>query len=244
MVFQLIIIQIVTFAGLIFVLRLLFYRQLNFALRRLNILHEQNLAREEELKKELDNVRAQRDAELAKSREESEHILKAAKEKSEKIEEQFLAQAKEEAARVIEHAKAESVKFKNELESSYQENALNLSAEIVSRAFSDKDSEVLQRQLIDELTGEIKNIPLSQFTVKSKSVKVKCAYPLQEKEKQELVKILSEKTNTPVELAIEDDSDVIAGLIIEIGVLTLDGSLKNKMRKILSQIKKENSGKA
>jgi len=238
MLLQLVVIQIATFAALIFILRFLFYRQLNSSLGRLKSIHEENLAREEELTGELDKLKKERDAELAKTREEAERILKVAKEKSVKIEEQYLAQAKEDAAKIVEGARAESAKIKVGLESSYRQKSLDLSVEIISRIFTDKDSKALQRQLIDEMIEEIRIMPASLFTVQSKTVKARSAYPLHEKEQQELVLILSDKTNIPVELVFEDSSDIIAGLVIEIGALTLDGSLKNKISKVLADIQK------
>jgi len=234
---QLIIIQVITFVMLIFVLRMLFYRQLNSALARLRHLHEENIKREEELKKEIEKTKEERDIELSRAKDEAGQIIKEAKEKAEKTGQNIKDQAKDEAGNILEQSKLQLAALEKSLNSNYQEMALDLSVKMLEVTFTGQGKEGLQRQLIAELIAEIRNIEKDRFTVKSNQVKITSACPLDPQHVEELSGILAEKTGQAVQLKEEIDAKLIAGLVIEIGAFIIDGSLKNKLRKAVPYLK-------
>jgi F-type H+-transporting ATPase subunit b len=237
MLFQLLIIQVITFAVLLFVLRILFYKQLGSALARLKNLHEENLAREEELKKELEKARLEKEQELKKAREEADKIIKDSKTKAEKISLDADKQAKEKVESALEQMQQEKEKLEKELLAKYQQHAIDLSLEMLDAVFTDQGREALQHQLIMELIGELKNLEKDKFTVRGKEAKVTSAYPLTDGEKEKLAHILSDKVGERVALQESKDAGIIAGLIINIGALTIDGSLKSKLKKTIPYLK-------
>ena len=223
--------------GIIFGLRILFHRQLSAALGRLKRLHEENLAREEELKKELEVARQQKDAELAKAKSEAGRIIKESKDKAQKLSGDIHQQAKEDAGKVIERAKLDSKKFENEIIGRYQEQAIELSVSMLKFIFSQQDKESLQHQMILQLIEEIERLAPEKFTVKEKGVKVSSAFSLNKDEKDKLMRILSNKIGISVKLEEEVDTEIIMGMIIQVGAFTIDGSLKNKLRKVIQYLK-------
>lgn len=239
MVFQLLIIQAITFVGLIIVLRILFYRQLSAALTRLRKLHEENLAREEELKKELEAARREKEAELAKTKTEAEQIIKETRIKAEKLNEESRVLAKQEAQKIIDQGKLDLKKLEAELAGKYQEEAIDFSISMLKFTFSQQGKESLQHELLSELIKEIEGLPSEKFSVKTKLAKVLVPSVLSAAEKDKLGHVLSEKIGEEVQLEESLDPEIIAGLIIQVGALTIDGSLRNKFRKVIPYLKTE-----
>ncbi len=241
MALQLIIIQIVTFVSLIFVLRMLFYRQLNSSLLRLQSLHQENLKKEAVLKQELEVIQKQRDEELSKAREEAVHIIKDAKNKAERMSGDINAQANVQAQHVIEEAKLKLQVLENDLKSKYEQGALHLAGQIFETVFTAKGKESLQHMLVEELIEEIRGLPVDKFTVKVSGGAVISAYNLNDQQRKTIQEIISQKTNESVVLNEQIDQSIICGLIIQLGPLTLDGSLRNKLNKTVAYLTSKHS---
>jgi len=237
MTIQLIIIQVVTFIALIIVLRILFHGQLDSALKRLKHLYEENLTKEEELKKRIEEIGVEREKELLKTRELAAAIIKDAKGKAEKAEQDAVLRAKDESKRVLGHAEGESEKMKDKMMAHAHEKAIELSIEMLKATFTDQGKETLQHQLISELIDEIKKVAKDKFTVKTKRVTILSASALKTDEKAKLAQILKDKMNSAVDIDESVDKDIIAGLIIKIGSLTIDGSIRNKLRKVIPYLR-------
>jgi len=237
MLIQLIIIQAVTFVALIFVLRVLFYRQLNSALARLNRLHQENLAREEELKAELEKLNQARERELASAKEQAGRIIKDAKQNAEKLSVDISEQAKEQAKKVFEQSKSRIVSLENELNDRYQEMAVDLSVQMLEAAFTAQGKENLQQELLRELIQEIKGVDKARFTVKTDNVKITSACPLDASSLAEIRAIICEKLDAQARVEEAVDPGIIAGFVIEIGAFIIDASLRNKLRKVIPYLK-------
>jgi len=234
---QLIVIQVVTFIAIIIILRMLFYRQLNSALTRLNRLHEENLAKEEELQKQLEEAKAAKEEEMQEARDEAAAIIKDAKAKAEKAAIEFEARSKTEAQSKFEHVKDEIDKIKNDAMAASHEKAVELSLQMLQAVFTEQGKAAFQHELVAEVLDEIKNINKDKFTVKTKDLDVLSACPLNAEDRAKLVKILTDKIGMRVEIKESVDKGIMAGLIVRIGALTIDGSLRNKLRKVQPHIK-------
>lgn len=239
MLLQLIIIQVVTFIGLLFVLRMLFYRQLGSAVTRLKRLHEENISKEEELRKELEAIRLERQEELKKAHEEADKIVKAAKAKSEKVSVGIEGEAQRQAEELSGRTKLSLERMEHDMAAKYRERSIELSMRMLKAIFSEQSEEALQRQLISELIGEIKNLKEDIFAADSKKAKVTSALPLTAAEKEKLARALSAKTGGQVDMEESCDEELIAGLTIQMGAVTIDGSLRNKLKKIIPHLKAE-----
>lgn len=234
MLVQILIIQFITFVGLIFVLRALFLKQLNSALKRLRELEEEALLRESQVKEELERIKQERIAEVQKGKEEAKRLIEQAKKDSETLRSKAESEAKQETQKILSFGNEEVGKLKQELKANLKEESIKLSVEILKYALTEKGRIGLQREFVSEFIQEAEKIEKERFTVKPNKANVITSFALSETEKTQLKNILQLKTgNNNLELIEKIDPEIIAGLIIQMDEFIIDGSLKNKLSKVI-----------
>ena len=238
MLTQLLIIQVATFVGLIFVLRMLFYQHLNSALKRLKALHEGNLIKETQLKEELERAKKERLSEVEKGRQEAGAIIETAKKEAEAIRARLQEQTEEQTGAMLRQGKEAIEKLKAELLSEIEERALTLCHQMIQYVFTQVGKEGLQHQFIEELLEELEHIENGRLPRGVDRVKVTSCFPLTEQERKRLTQILSDKIGSLVILEEQSSPVLITGLVVEVGSLVIDGSLRNRLKKIIPYLKK------
>lgn len=235
---QLVFLQVMTFVGLIIALRMLFARQLNAALQRLQTLQEETLVKEAQLQEELERAKQERAAEAEKGREEAGRLVEAAKQEAQALRATTEDQAKQAAQKILTRGQEELAKSRAELLSGIEADAVRLSTEVLRYTFSQQAKEDFQHSLIAELIEDVSRLAQEQFSVKAETVSVASSFPLTAQERHRLGQALSEKLGGAVTLHERIEPELITGLVIQIGALVIDGSLKNKLRKVVPLLKK------
>jgi len=236
MLIQLLIIQIITFVVLLLVLRSVFSRNLNVALTRLNSLHEENLVKEAQLTEELKRAQEEREAEIAKGKEAANALIEEAKQEAIKTRLIMEEEARKQSEKIIAQAKDETKDLKEKLTREIQKHSLDLAVKMIEQTFTDIDKEDLQHQFISEIIDEIAKIPKEKFTVSTDKVRVVSSYSLQDKQREGLKRVLEEKLGFAISLEEAVDKDLISGLTVEIGGFVIDGTLRNKLYKVMPQL--------
>ncbi len=239
MLLNLLIIQAITFVGIFFLLRFLFSRHLNAALARLNILHEENLVKEQQLTEELNRAKAEGDAEIKRARDEAGLIIEEARNESVRLRMNLEDAAKTQVAKIIADGNIEAQRANEKHLKEAEAHSLDLAMKLVEQLLSEKDKASLQQEFISEIISEIAKLPKDQFTIVSDKVKISSSHLLGKDQKENLQQVLKEKTGR--EMIFEEvlKKDLIGGLVVEIGGLVIDGSLKNKLQRILPFFRKK-----
>ncbi|MDO8536207.1 MAG: F0F1 ATP synthase subunit delta [Candidatus Omnitrophota bacterium] len=239
MLSQLIALQVITFIALALLLKMLFSRHLNSALNRLKKLQSETLMRENQLKEELDKAQSDRQAEIEKGKAEAKVLIDQARKDMESMRVSAEDDAKLQGKKIFSRGQDELEKLKVKMTQEIETQALQISMELISYTFTEKDKDQMQRHFIDDLIDDVEGLEKGRFSVKTNKAKVLTSFPLTEKEKDRLKKTLSAKMGSDVTIAEEINKDLIMGLIIQLGALEIDGSLSNKLRKALPLIKKD-----
>ena len=234
---QLILIQVVMFIGLMLGLRMLFYRQLSAALQRLQALQEEMMEKEAQLKEELRRAQQERAAEVVKGKTEGRLLLDMAKREAETLRTNAEQQAKQEAEKLLARGREELEKARATMLADMEADALRLSTEMVKYTLTQHGKEDFHHHLIDALIEEIRQLSKDRFSVTGNAATVSSSFPLTAEERRQLRTVLSEKLETDVTMEERIDPDLITGLVIQVGSLVIDGSLKNKLRKAIPFVK-------
>jgi F-type H+-transporting ATPase subunit b len=241
LLWQLILIQVVTFALLVFLLRQFLYKQVTQSLGRLQQLYQENLSREENLKKRREEMEEDLKAKLAHHQEELGRLRAAAEADAQKVQEEIFTKAKEEGKRIVAEAESKKERMRANLVSEMEEKALGLTSDIIEHVFTAHVAQGIHHQLIDELVEEIGKSNGGGLQRDVETVEVAVPFPLTQIQRENLKKIFSSNVGRPVSLKETIDQEIVAGMVVRVGNVVLDGSLKNKLKGALAYVRDSRS---
>jgi len=237
LLWQLIIIQVITFAILVFLLRQFLYKQNSQALARLQQLYQENLKREEDLKNAQETADSELKAKIAQHNEEIRKLKAAGEVDVQKMHEEVLAKAKGEADKIVAEAEGKRERIKASLVSEMEEKALVLAFDIIGHIFTDQVAQGIHHQLTNEFIEEIKNSDGERMQLNVETAEIAAPYPLTQVQEENLKNILSAKVGRPVSIKGTIDQEIVAGMVVRLENLVLDGSLKNKLKGTLAYVR-------
>ena len=242
MLVQIVLIQIIAFVVLILLLRRLFYKNLNSAVNRLKSLHQENLVKEEELKDRLRQAQEEYDRRVEEGKARAKEIVESAKRQAQRVEADLRDSAQKKADRIVQRGQEKVDKVLRNLDERIRLRAVEFAMEMVELTFSSAAKEILHRQFTDELIREIRKLDAENFTVKKDKIKVISAYRLSPGEIENLKDALSRKVGATVELSNDVDKGLIAGFVVQIESLIIDGSLKNRLERLSLGLRSAHGG--
>ncbi len=237
MVFSLILLQVVTFVVILLVMRFLFGSQLKIALNKLEVLHQDSLEKEEILNNELERAKKQSEAELSRAKEEAKLIVDTARRNAEKIASESEDRAQAEVKKLLADAADKAKRTEAEIVAGAEDKALKLSQELIRYTLSQSDQKTLQAQLVDEFIQDLEKVDKEKLVFPGKLAEISSAVALTAQQKEALIKALSSKTAKTISLEEKIDDTLVGGVVVKLGGLVIDASLKNKLKKALDAIR-------
>ncbi|MFB3918812.1 ATP synthase F0 sector subunit b [Candidatus Velamenicoccus archaeovorus] len=233
-ILQLILFQVVTFVVIVIVLRFLFGSQLRAALNRLQALHQESLEKEEILNKEIEKARIQAKNEIERSEQEARAIVDNAKKEAEVAAQETILATQAQAEKMVQEAVEKTRRLEAEVMATVEKRALEFSVKLIQETFTAKGQEALHRQLIDELIDELTKVDRERLAVKVDRAEIVTSAELSPQEKEKIKKVLSAKLGFDVPLDESVDPSLIIGMMIKLGGLVADGSLRNKLSRAMA----------
>jgi F0F1-type ATP synthase delta subunit len=199
---------------------------------------------EGELGKKEDAIRKrieENEAEFRRKSAEAQETLARTREAMEKDlaknRDQILEDAKKERDRIMEDAVRGQEKLKQELIREAEAHTFEYAGRIYEMVFSEEIGKKLDHAFLDELLAALDEMDASSITVDAPAIEVECSHPLEEAHKGRIRTLVAKKFGSELDLRETVNAELIAGVRMKMGSLEIDGSLLNRFREAIGQLK-------
>ena len=194
---------------------------------------------EERLRQEMQ----QHEEELATQRRQAETDMSSAREKTEgeiqQMRDQIVEDARREAADVMDKARKSERKLREQVAFEMEEKAVDFGGKVFRLVFSDRLNEIVNAQFVDELLDALEETDAAGITVDASEADFSSSHPLEPEQKARLQSILADKFGINIEVNESVREELLAGLVMKIGSLEIDGSLLSRYQEAVTELKKE-----
>jgi F0F1-type ATP synthase delta subunit len=232
---SLILMQLFIFAGLVFFLRRILNRNVISATTHLEQMSAEYAKKEEGIRKQLDDaqqqakeivldaqrdVRQQQESMVAQMQEERQRILNEASQKAEEI---------------VQQAERTRQALITDINQKIEEKALQQAVELVQQALPEHIRKEIHHNWLEELiSSSFQQLDRLRIPEGASQASVVSAFELTPKQRDALKEKIKQRLGRSIDLKEEINPGVIAGLIVNIGSLVLDGSLRFKIKEVAS----------
>jgi F0F1-type ATP synthase membrane subunit b/b' len=213
-----------------------------FFLRYILTRHYANVtSRLEELTKDYSNKQADLDKRFRQTKQEYQDIIIKAKKEATELREKTVREANAEKERIINEARQRSEDMVDQAERTCEFLKKEIEQRIDQGALS-KACELLQASIPEDFRKELhefwmKDASKTEFQIGRlnlpkdiKEAKVVSAFPLTKQIRDDLHEKLKKKLGVSVDLKEEVDPQLVAGLVVTIGSVVIDASLRYKIQ--------------
>lgn len=234
LIVSLVIFQIIIFTALAFFLRRILKNNVVSATTHLEQLASEYAKKEAEIKKQLDDAKRQSQEILASAQKEAEgekkRLIKEGQDEREKI----LSAAHQDVEGIIQQADRARLALISEIDEKIEEKARHKAVELVQQILPEHIRETIHKRWFDDLiSSSFEGLERLHIPEGVCEAKVVTAFALTDGQRDTLNVKLKEKLGCQINLKEEVGQDIIAGIIVNVGSLVFDGSMKSKIKEMI-----------
>ena len=219
--------EVIIFIFLVFLLRRVLSRNITSATQRLDTLTKDYMAKQEDVQKKLDEVKDIYQKKIAEAKEEAEKIRLEAQRQANDERDKIIKKTRLETEEMIKQAQKARESLIVDMERQIKSKAVDAACGLMDKVLSEElrfmIHEYMMRQFLDTGLSSISNIENIDDV---SGAKITTAFKLDDNAQKIISSKIKEKTGKDIVFSQEEDSSLIAGLVITIGSLVIDGSLK------------------
>jgi F0F1-type ATP synthase delta subunit len=235
----LILAQAVVFVVMVIGIRQLLWRDTAKATQALREAEGELGKKEEAVRKRIE----ENETEFRRKSAEAQEALARTRETMEKdiakTREAMLTDAKKERDRIVDDAQRNTEKTRQELLREAETRTLEYAGKVYEMVFSEDLGKKLDYAFLEELLAALDEMDASSITVNASNIEVECSHPLDEAHKKRIQDLVMKKFDISLGINETTNAELIAGVKIRLGSLEIDGSLRNRFREAVSQLKSE-----
>ena len=243
MIFQVIFVQIIFFAGLVFVLRKILLAASYNETKRLQQLNEENAQKAKELAAKISEADSEYREKMLRTDEEIELMKERARKEINDLKEVMISRAKAEGDRLMVQALNARDEIRAEIEEQLQGRVVEFSQEVFRQILSSPEQKLVHEGLLKHVLEELNAVESDRLKAvcteqtSGDTVQVTVSHALTAQQKKEVEKILSSKLGRTVTIEESISNEIIAGIVIALGSFIIDGSLLARFKKAAENIK-------
>jgi len=228
---SLIFLLLLIFAGLVFLFRRVMTQNVALATQHLEELNQDYTRKEKEVTRQLEEARVKSQELVSRSREDAEKLKIEIIQNAEKERDSILKQARSHSEEMIQQADKARQQLLSDLEERIAKEAIKKACELIQDTLPEQFKRLVHTHWVEDLMeGGFTKLARLHIPEHIEEVEVISAFSLTEEQRKDLTKKIKATLGREVTLKEEVDEKVVAGLVINIGSLVLDGSLKNKIQ--------------
>ena len=231
LIVSLVLLQIIIFGGLIFILRKILNQNVILATKHLDELNQDYSKKEQEIQKRLDDLKQKTNEILSKAQVEAQQFKETTIKQAETERDDILSKARVKGEEMMKQADKARQVLISEIDERIAKEAVSKACELTHCVLPEEFKQIVHTHWLNEL---IKNgfDQLERLSVAEDihEINIKSAFDLNEEQRRLLSKKIKEVLSRDIALKETTDPNMVAGVIITIGSLVLDGSFKNKIQ--------------
>jgi len=233
--------QVAVFAVMVVVIRQLLLRDTMKAVAKLREAESELGKKEDTIRKRIE----ENEAEFRRKSAESQQELGRAKETLEKelgrTRETLVEEAKRERDRIMDEAQRNKERMRQELARDMEAKTLDNTGRICDMVFSEEMGARVDQAFIDELLAALEEMDSSSITIAAEAIEVGAGRPLSPATKDRIKDLVARKFGVSLEVRETAVPELIAGIRLKLGSLEIDGSMQNRFREAVDQLKQEHT---
>lgn len=208
------------------------------AVARINQVEEEVRKKEEAIRREIE----EHEKDFARRRAEAEEALQRQKEQSEKevakLRDQITADARKEGDRLIDQARRQEEKIKQQFLQDLENKVVDYAGQVFRLVVSERMNDELNRAFIDELLDALADMDAGGITADAQGASFATSHPLKPEQRARIESLLKEKFEATVRVEEVIKPELLAGLVLKMGSLEIDGSLASRFNEAAGEVKK------
>jgi ATP synthase F1 delta subunit len=230
-IFSFILILAIIFIGMIVFMRQTFNRSVVSATAHLERMSQEYAKKEDEIKKQFEELKRQAQEILSNARKDAQaqagQILKEAQEEKMRVINTALGKSDE----MLKQADSSCSVLLKEMQNKIEEKALERAARLLQFSLSENTRKQIHGFWIDELISSgLAQLERLRIPENISQAEVSSAFSLTDTQRQHLCAKISEKLGRKITLDEKIGPQLIAGLVVNIGSVVFDGSLRFKIQ--------------
>lgn len=231
LIVPLIALQIVIFAVMIVVFRRIMTQNVVVATKHLEEMSRDYTEKEKKVTRELEEARQKSQEMISRAQEEAEKLKVEIVKHAEEERDALVKQARTTSEEIIQQADKSRQQLLTEIDERIGREAIKKACELIQGTLPQELRETVHTHWVEDLIENgFKQAGKLHLPEDVQEIVVESPFALTEEQNKKLIRVIKEAMGRAVTLRVQIEPKVVAGLVIHIGSLVLDGSLKNKIQ--------------